>query len=153
MSNCPKSTNLPYFKHSFFIYRCLILYLSMSYQTLSLVRLYQHLPIPCIPTLAHLNARGALIVAISHPFPSLSTVIIYKKGGLRWFGVVCGGLQWFGVVCGISTVRFAKPIKAIALSNLISIPVDYCSPCDQRLCFRYIDSMIPLLSKSKISSL
>ena len=49
-----------------------------------------------IPTLAYLNARGTLIVAISHPFPPLSTVIIYKKGGLRWFGVVWGGLRWFG---------------------------------------------------------
>ena len=55
---------------------------------------------------AYLNARGALIEAISHPFPPLSTLIIYKKGGLRWFGVVCGGLRWFGVVCGISTVRW-----------------------------------------------
>ena len=56
-------------------------------------------------TITYLNARGALIVAISHQFPPLSTVIIYKKGGLRWFGEVCGGLWWFAVVCGISTVR------------------------------------------------
>ena len=61
-----------------------------------------------MPTLAYLNTRGALVVAISHPFPPLSTVIIYKKvvcGGLWWFAVVCGGLRWFGMVCGISTVR------------------------------------------------
>ena len=30
-----------------------------------------------------------------HPFPPLFNVIIYLKGGLRWFAVVCGGLRYF----------------------------------------------------------
>ena len=50
-------------------------------------------------TTFHTNASiGALIVALSHLFPPLSTIIIYKKvvcGGLGWFAVVCGGLRYF----------------------------------------------------------
>ena len=65
--------------------------------------------LPFIPTLAYLNARGALIVAISHPFPPFSTVIIYKKGGLRWFAVVWDGLRYFDgapLACQMCFIRF-----------------------------------------------
>ena len=74
-----------------------------------------------IPTLAYLNARGALIVAISHPFPPLSTVIKYKKvvcGCLWWFAVVwvvCGGLGLFAVFRRCATIVLFNSFFKVAL--------------------------------------
>ena len=78
-------------------------------------------PITFATTLHTNTSIGALIVAISHQFPPLSTVIIYKKvvcGGLGWFAVVCGGLRYFdGADIGSITVCERLMSTSIAINN------------------------------------
>ena len=85
----------------------------------------------------------------------------------RDFYMVCFILQIVSLICSLSSYSPAMVMSrcCLHLSHLMGTPTicigknkvadQLRSNCeaDQRLCFHYMDSTIPLLSKSKISSL